>query len=51
LDKQEKEHTDLIENDEEKGKAELKIRELEKSLTILKIEVETSASTNEKLRL
>eukprot|EP00347_Sterkiella_histriomuscorum_P003031 403365858 len=47
----EQNHSDIIENDEEKLKQEARLKELEKQLQVMRVEVETVGSQNEKLKL
>lgn len=47
----ENQHQDIIENDQEKIQAEAKLKELEKHLQVLRVEVETANQQNEKLRI
>lgn len=42
--KAEEEHTDIIEGDEEKSLAEIKLKELEKTFISLRMEVESAAN-------
>lgn len=51
LKESEAKHADLIENDQDKLNAEVKLKELEKQLQSLRIEVESANQQNEKLRI